>query len=182
MPVSLDISCNEILQFFSVSFFIINSLILSVDTISLAYWDAFVSNDWGPISSAMPLQNHEFYLVERVLIENEYSFAEYMTGSTHLKDIWIRESASNSIELYNDYDSIYGGPAIGWYPTFDKFENMPFVELYEIDTINYTVKTRGYFYHFIGQYNQQELPNLEINSVHFLILAPDNKYYVAFQL
>jgi subtilisin family serine protease len=144
---------------------LINSLILSVDTISLAYWDAFVSNDWGPISSAMPLQNHEFYLVERVLIENEYSFAEYMTGSTHLKDIWIRESASNSIELYNDYDSIYGGPAIGWYPTFDKFENMPFVELYEIDTINYTVKTRGYFYHFIGQYNQQELPNLEINSV-----------------
>jgi hypothetical protein len=67
--------------------------------------------------------------------------------------------------LYNDYDSIYGGPAIGWYPTFDKFENMPFVELYEIDTINYTVETRGYFYHFIGQYNQQELPNLEINSV-----------------
>jgi subtilisin family serine protease len=143
---------------------LISSEIVTIDTISISYWDAFVSDNWGPISGTFPLENHKFYIAERVLIENQYSYAEYMTGSTELIDLWIRESSSNSTEYYQEFYSTYGGPAIGWYPAFDKFENMPFVELFEVDTINFIVKTRGYFYHFIGQYNEIEFPNMILNN------------------
>jgi subtilisin family serine protease len=139
------------------------SQVVSSDTIALSYWDAFVPDGWGPISSIIPLENRKFYQVERVLIENQYSFGEYMQSSTQILDIWKRESGSNSIEYYNDNDSTYGGPPIGWQPIFDKFQNTPFVELYEIDLTNFKVKTRGYFYHFIGRFNEINFPFLEIN-------------------
>jgi hypothetical protein len=142
---------------------LISSNIILRDTIALSYKYAFVSDDWGPISSSIPLENNQYYQVERVLVENKYSFAEYMLPSTNLIDIWLRPSASNSVEYYNDTTAYWAGPAIGFQHNYDEFKMMPYEELAFVDSNLFFVKTRGYYYHFIGRYIDDESFLLDIN-------------------
>ncbi len=143
---------------------LISSVIVSRDTIALAYKEAFVADGWGPISSTMPLENNKYYQVERVLVQNTYSFAEYMLSSTTLNDVWLRPSASNSLDFYNDTSSFLTGPGVGVLEyIFDAFDYMPFEELVNVDTLLFQVKTHGYYYHFIARYIDENFPSFEIN-------------------
>ncbi len=140
---------------------LVSSVIVQRDTIALAYREAFVADGWGPISQGIPLERNKQYEVERVLMENTYSYAQFITPTTQVLDFWARPSASNSIEFYRD--TIYGIAPLptGTLETY-KFEFInltPFDTIVEIDTVNYLVKTRGYYYHFIGQY-----PTLQVNA------------------
>lgn len=133
---------------------LVSSVIVQRDTIALAYREAFVADGWGPISQGIPLERNDEYEVERVLMENTYSYAQYITPTTQVLDFWARPSASNSIEFYRD--TIYSVTPLptGTFETY-KFEFInltPFDTIVVIDTVNYLVKTRGYYYHFIGDY------------------------------
>jgi subtilisin family serine protease len=148
---------------------------VSRDTISLGYGQAFVGNNWGPISNGFPLTRDREYKTVKVLYENTYSFAEYGTSSAQIEAYWPRISASNSVKFYEDYDSIYNGPAQGYEYTFDKFDMTPDVVNTTIDEINKTIKTQGYYYHFIGEYFPSTIninPNIPIDS--WLPINPEN--------
>ncbi len=144
---------------------LISSVIVSRDTIALSYQDAFVADGWGPISSTMPLENNKYYQVERVLVQNTYSFAEYMLSSTTLNDVWLRPSASNSLDFYNDTSSYLTGPGVGILEyIFDAFDYMPFEEMDSVDTILFQVKTKGFYYHFISRYDEAYFPTIFIDT------------------
>jgi subtilisin family serine protease len=135
---------------------VINTEIINIDTIALSYKNAFVGDGWGPLSNGFPLENHREYEVERYLIQNTYSFSEYYTSSTNILGYWIRPSASNALKLFEDtikYISA-GTPAGALYTftKFDFFDPEPYVQIVEVDSLQKTIKTRGYFYHFIKMY------------------------------
>jgi hypothetical protein len=130
--------------------------VISIDTIALSYMNAFVADGWGPISRSIPLENQRLYQVERVLVQNTYSFAEYMLPSTNLIDVWLRPSASNSIGFYEDTIATWAGPAIGIQYEFDEFDMMPYEELVSVDSVLFQVKTQGYYYHFIARYIDED--------------------------
>lgn len=139
---------------------LLSSQIVERDTISLKYNKALVAYDWGPISTPFPLEREKNYQVERLLIENTYSFDEYINpGTTQILDYWARPSASNGVKFYNDttvgYAGIFGNDTI---IIFDKFDLEPYDTIVAFDTISNTVKTRGYYYHFIGLYEQINIP------------------------
>jgi len=132
---------------------LINFSIVAIDTISLKYNKAFVGDGWGPISYHWPLEQNNNYRVERVLVENTYSFANYITPTTQILDAWARPSACTSIELYEDTGVYYAGPmGITPYLIFDNFDFNPFDSIVEIDTVLNTAKVQGYYYHFIDRY------------------------------
>ena len=136
---------------------LVSSEEVSRDTISLGYGHAFVADGWGPISNGFPLTQDKNYKVVKVLYENTYSYAEYGSTVAQIEAYWPRISASNSVKFYEDYDSIYNGPAQGYEYTFDKFDMTPDVINTTIDEINKTIKTQGYYYHFIGEYFPEDI-------------------------
>jgi hypothetical protein len=142
---------------------LINSIEVARDTIALAYNEAFVPDNWGPISSSFPLATKREYQVVRYLIQNTYSFEQYYSSTTDILGYWARPSCSNGLRNYNDTTQFIaaGTPAgtIYTYTDFDYFDNEPFIEIIEIDSVNKTVITRGYFYHFINSYLNLNLNN-----------------------
>jgi subtilisin family serine protease len=163
---------------------LISSTVITRDTIALSYRNAFVPDGWGPISSTFPLENNKYYQVERVLVENKYSFANYMLPTTNLIDIWLRPSASNSVELYNDTIAYWAGPAIGYQHNYDEFKMMPFEELTFVDSNLHNVKIRGYYYHFIGRYMDDEsfLLDIAYPTNVWLPVNPSNSSKMAFSI
>lgn len=136
---------------------LVSSTILARDTIALGYNRAFVADGWGPISQGFPLVQLTEYQVERVLVENEYYFGEYVLPTTQIVDFWTRPSASNSVEYFEDTSStlVYLGPIQGTHRKFefDFYNQNPFDSISFIDLVSKTVKIQGYYYHFIGQFN-----------------------------
>lgn len=140
--------------------------IVSMDTISINYANAFVADGWGPISRPFPLENNKYYQVERVLVKNTYSFDEYMSPGTELLDVWSRPSASNALDYYEDYDSTYGGPQQPLNLTFDELEYMPYQNVVFVDSTNYKVEIEGYYYHVIARYDEAFFPILSVDPVY----------------
>ena len=143
---------------------LINSEELERDTISLKYNRPFVSEGWGPISRSINLTTQRNYKVERILYENTYSFAEYISSTTEILDYWARESVSNSTELYLDTTSSLSAPNT-W--QFDNFEMNPYLTISGFDASSKIIKLKGYYYHFIGEYFQNTFivnPNIEVNT------------------
>ena len=60
---------------------LISSSIVQRDTIALAYNRAFVADGWRPVSQTIPLEQERQYKVERVFVENTYSFADYFNAT-----------------------------------------------------------------------------------------------------
>ncbi len=139
---------------------LISSIEISRDTISILYKEPFVEDGWGPISRPFPLIRNRKYQIEKVLIENTYSFANFITPATQIIDLWPRPSVSNSINSHGDtFKILLTLNLAGQIDTtlhFDIFETNPFDTIYEIDFNSQTVKTRGYYYHFL--YSYLELP------------------------
>lgn len=150
---------------------LVSSVVVSTDTIALRYNKALTENGWGPISRPFPLQRERNYQVKRVLVENTYSFAEYITPATQIVDIWARPSASNGVEYYEDTVRTIGAPlgGIDTFLIFSTFDLDPSVTIETIDYLAKTVKTRGYYYHFINQY----IPMENEPSPDVLIINPD---------
>lgn len=140
---------------------LIESEIIQRDTIALAYNEAFVQDGWGPISQNIPLEQGREYKVERVYIENTYSFDQYFTGTTTLIDSWTCPSISNSVEFYRDtVDTVIlsqgGIPNDGY--IFQLFDRDPFDSIVNVNTVNRTIVVGGYFYKFL-----KRLVNLPLN-------------------
>jgi hypothetical protein len=152
---------------------VISTEIINIDTIALSYKNAFVGDGWGPLSNGFPLENNREYEVERYLIQNTYSFSEYYTTSTNILGYWIRPSASNALNLFEDtikYISA-GTPAGALYTftKFDFFDPEPYVQIVEVDSLQKTIKTRGYFYHFIKQYTNVALNEAGITNLPIIV-------------
>lgn len=134
---------------------LLSSQIIERDTISLEYHKALTADDWGPISTPFPLERERNYQVERLLVENTYSFDEYINpGTTEILGYWSRPSASNGVKYYKDTTTLYlalGGSA-DTAMVFDRFDLEPYDTIVHFDSVAHTVKTRGYYYHFIGKY------------------------------
>jgi hypothetical protein len=131
---------------------LINFSIIAKDTISLKYRKAFVADGWGPISYQWPLEQNNNYRVERVLVENTYSFANYITPTTQILDVWARPSASSASKYYEDTNICFCGPQGMGILDFDNFDLTPFDTIVEIDTVLKIAKVQGYYYHFIDRY------------------------------
>lgn len=138
---------------------LVSSIVITTDTIALHYNRALIGTGWGPISRPFPLEREKNYQVERLMVENTYSFAEYITPATQILDIWSRPSASNGVEFYEDTVRVIGPhpQLIDTFLVFNTFDLEPFDSIVDVDLIQKTVKTRGYYYHFIGLYNP--IPN-----------------------
>lgn len=136
---------------------LLNSQIIARDTISIEYHKALTADNWGPISTPFPLERLRYYQVERLLVENTYSFDEYISssGTTKILDYWARPSASNGVKFYNDTSILYLAPggSVDTSMVFDKFDLEPYDTIVNIDSTLNTIKTRGYFYHFIAKYD-----------------------------
>ncbi len=142
---------------------VIQTEVIQIDTIAISYKNAFVGDGWGPLSNSFPLENNREYEAVRYLVQNTYSFSEFYSPSTNLLGYWARPSASNALKFFEDtvkYISA-GIPAgnLYTYTKFDHFDPEPYVEIYEVDSIQKTIKTRGYYYHFTKIYD-----NLSLNE------------------
>ena len=139
---------------------LISSIEISRDTIALGHNKAFVEDGWGPISRPFPLLVQREYKVVRVLMENTYSFDEYITSSTQILDYWPRPSVSNSTIHFNDTIQFIYINSTGQYTAskFDFFDYTPFDSISYFDSINNLVKTRGFYYKFIEGYIDVALP------------------------
>lgn len=143
---------------------LVSSVEIERDTIALRYNKAFVAEGWGPISRNFQLNRDKNYKVVRVAYENTYSFAAYILPTTEILDYWVRQSVSNSTELYNDTTSSMAQPGI-WH--FDNFEMNPYVTITDFNTTTKQIKLKGYYYHFIEQYaNNSFIPEFYINKWH----------------
>lgn len=133
---------------------LISSLEVSRDTIALGYNQAFVNDGWGPISRPFPLLVQREYKVIRVLMENTYSFEEYITPSTQIVDYWARPSVSNSTAYFKDTIQYIFFNSTGQQTAtkFDFYDYTPFDTIYNFDPLNHIVKTRGYYYKFLDGY------------------------------
>jgi subtilisin family serine protease len=135
---------------------LISSSEASRDTIVIGYRDALVADGWGPISRPFPLVRNKNYKVERVKIENSYSYSQYMTSATQIIDIWPRWSSSNALNYLSDTSLLYMPiTPLGWIDTtllFDIFDITPHDTIESVDYLNKVVKTSGYYYHFIAEY------------------------------
>lgn len=133
---------------------LVSSIIVATDTIALSYKRALTETGWGPISRPFPLQRDRNYQVVRLRVENTYSFEEYITPYTQIIDVWSRPSASNGVEYYEDTIRVIGPhpQAIDTFLVFNIFDLEPYDSIVDIDFIQKTVKTRGYYYHFINKY------------------------------
>jgi hypothetical protein len=111
--------------------------------------------DWGPISSPWPLERERHYQVERIKVENTYTFADYMLPTTQILDYWVRPSGSNALEFYQDtFTVMMGNPQVlDTFLVFDTVSLNPYVQLTDFDSLNFTFTTTGYFYHFINKYS-----------------------------
>jgi hypothetical protein len=140
---------------------LISSSIVQRDTIALAYNRAFVADGWGPISQNIPLEQGREYKVERVYVENTYSFDDYFTASSILLDSWACPSISNSVEYYRD--TIQTQLQVGNTNQtdtgyiFQLFDRDPFDSIVEIDITNRTIIVGGYFYKFLLKYFDVQL-------------------------
>lgn len=141
---------------------LLSSLEIERDTIALKYGQAFVAIDWGPISSGFPLTNNRNYQVVKVLYENTYSFAEYGSPEAVFDSIWVRPSASNSLKSYEDTIFTPAFP-VGNY-IFDYFDMTPDVKISNVNLQNKTIKTQGYYYHFINQFKNLPPFSFEIDE------------------
>ena len=156
---------------------LISSTIVQRDTIALGYNRAFVGDGWGPISRNIPLKRGQEYEVERVLVQNRYSFDEYITPATQVIDIWERPSVSNSTQFYRDTFSYQGiiPPFVQVTKyNFDFFQKTPFDSIVSIDLINNEVTVEGYYYHFMGEYKEiQNEGNLAWYHPEGVVVDPD---------
>ncbi len=157
---------------------LISSIEISRDTISIAYKEALVADGWGPISRPFPLTRNKNYKVERIKIQNTYSYDQYITASTEIIDVWPRWSSSNALNYLADTSILYlQVPPMGWIDTtisFDIFDITPHDSIDTIDYINKIVKTSGYYYHFVGQYFDE----VQSNAPYTLIIEQiENIWY-----
>lgn len=150
---------------------LVSSVVIERDTIVFKYNKAFVPDGWGPLSRPFPLTQNKVYQAERILVENTYSFNEFITTSTEILDYWPLISSSNAIDYLNDSLRVFiPKPPTGQIDTtlsFDVFDVTPFNSIYFFDPNEKLVKTRGYYYHFIGKYldidenNSPDILNVE---------------------
>lgn len=156
---------------------LVSSTVIERDTIALGYNRAFVGDGWGPISASMPMTREGEYETERVLIENVYYYGDYMLPTTQLLDYWERPSASNSTIFHEDTFSYIGTvpvnqPIVKY--AFDYFDMTPYTYIDSIDTINHLMYMRGYYYHFMGEYENIINPNIIGGQVHPFAGVPIN--------
>lgn len=135
---------------------LVSSVVVERDTIVFKYNKAFVADGWGPLSKPFPLTQNKVYQAERILVENTYSFSEFITSSTEILDYWPIISSSNAIDYLDDSLRVFiPKPPMGQIDTtlsFDVFDVTPFNSIYFFDPNEKLVKTRGYYYHFIVEY------------------------------
>lgn len=144
---------------------LLQSEIISTDTMVMHYKQAFVADGWGPISSPFPLEQNNYYQVERILYQNKYSFDQYILPSTNIVDYWARPSASNSLRFFQDTISYFGGSS-GTQYNYDHFDATPFDTIVSIDTILNEINVQGYYYHFINKYINANIPiSFDIDSL-----------------
>lgn len=157
---------------------LLSSVIVERDTIALYYHQRLFAADWGPISHPWPLERERHYQVERIKVENVYSFDSYIQPTTTILDYWARPSISNATEFHVDTFSMFGtlpGGLTGQtYFVFDTLNLNPFVSITDFDQVNNTCTTEGYYYHFISKY----LNNLDdINPDTLVIVSNENYWY-----
>jgi subtilisin family serine protease len=150
---------------------LVSSVVVERDTIVFKYNKAFVADGWGPLSRPFPLTQNKVYQAERILVENTYSFSEFITASTEILDYWPRFSSSNAIDYLDDSLRVFiPKPPTGQIDTtlsFDVFDVTPFNSIYFFDPNEKLVKTRGYYYHIIAKYldidenNSPDVLNIE---------------------
>jgi len=127
---------------------ILNTTLIERDTIALHYKKAISNDNWGPISSSFAPRQGQFYQVERLKYQITYDYSSYILPTTDILAIYPLPSRSNSLEYFKD---TIDTPAPGW--VYDVFGVNPYMEIVQNDTINNTVTTQGYYYHFINTYN-----------------------------
>lgn len=132
---------------------------IAIDTIALGYREALTAADWGPISTPWPLERNKNYQVVRVLVENTYDISMFIGPTTEILDYWALPSSSNSTKHFEDTIRVYDPYPLGFVDTtflFDVFDLTPHDTIVAFDTANMTVKTQGYYYHFINRYKDKE--------------------------
>jgi subtilisin family serine protease len=164
---------------------LISSIAIETDTIALRYETALIGDNWGPISTPWQPERQHDYQVVRILMENTYFIGHILDTTTTILDAWALPSISNAVEKYNDTTRIYQlvipmNPNV--YDTtlaLDTFNLEPYTIIDTINLIDKTVKTRGYYYHFINQYVDRipSLQTLDPDSLEINTLTNINYWY-----
>lgn len=146
------------------------------DTIIIYLDDPIYSNWFGPIGSNYsslfdPLFLNKTYKVEKRKYRLTYDFSQYLqpplsSSSVEFLDVWLRHSQTNSLRELQDTFEV----AIPPYYSIDTFRLEPEAELIQVDPITGTIILEGYYYQFLGFYQNQ---NDFINE----ILTPVNVWY-----
>ncbi len=125
---------------------VVSTQLVSRDTIAIEYGEAFTDDAWGPLSAGFEPINNSYYQVERLEYHVTYDYSMYLTPSTTINAIFALPSRSNGLRLIQD---TFNFPLPGY--QYDVFDVNPFVTV--VDTVNNTVTTKGYYYHFINKYD-----------------------------
>ncbi len=127
--------------------------IVEIDTIHFYLNEPVYSFEGGPISQNFTIELNKNYKAVRYNVELEYDFSAYMTTNTQLIDTWIRFSQTNSGIYVEDTFSYLGyignTGQISNILKIDTFGIEPYAYIQSVDTINHTIKIRGYYYDFI---------------------------------
>ena len=122
------------------------------DTINFYLNEPLFEDAHGPIGSLFPLILQRYYKVGRKEIQIQYDFSSYILPSTQVLDYWTRPSRTNSLQRIEDTVS-YEDPFWGTVIISDTFRIEPKADiLSSLPTGIITLS--GYYYHFIGIYNQ----------------------------
>lgn len=149
----------------------INFETLSVDTISVNVnvpMDGFYN---GPIAGSFPLELLTNYKVVKYKIALTFDFSNYMTPSSDLLDIWVRHSATNSLQEYYDTAGVWqmigttGGSQYIIKPDTMGIEPMAYIT----ESSPGQVTLEGYYYHFVKKYDEDFPPF----SNNYLLPDPD---------
>lgn len=122
------------------------------DTISLYLNEPLFEEAYGPIGSSFPLILQRYYRVIRKEIQTEYDFSSFLLPSTEILDYWTRPSSTSSLQRMEDTTS-YNDPLTGVITVSDTFKIEPRADILSTSPTG-IVTLKGYYYHFIGIYDQ----------------------------
>ncbi|GAB5417057.1 MAG: hypothetical protein Crog4KO_19230 [Crocinitomicaceae bacterium] len=153
----------------------INQQLLEVDTIIVQYNKPLNDEYGGPLGANNPLAIDFPYRVARHKVQTSYDFGQYMLDSTVLLDAWVRHGPTNSGRFIDDttvvYDS-FGDSTI--VPETFGIEQMAYIDSIIDDSIIYL---SGYYYHFIGQYDNPDPTIIFYDSTLNPINSPNEYWY-----
>ncbi|MFA7272440.1 MAG: S8/S53 family peptidase [Crocinitomicaceae bacterium] len=154
-----------------------NFQITAIDTISLHLGYPLYDNELGPLGSNFPLQLNKDYKVERYEANFTYDFSPFMSPSSELLDLWVRNSQTNTLRKMNDTSWMFVSTVSGnqpfWQPIPDTFGIEPIAEI--VNLTGNTVQFKGYFYKFDKKY-QYDIGSGVLNPVPLNFWYPINPY------